>query len=251
MTTEAQPAVIPPTAEKNVEPVVLPAATAAIATTAATAPGPATSSAQPPPPHEPTSASHAGAPAVTPVASPSATVAPASAPAASAQPSGGPRPAEGATGDAGDAGEEEEEGEVFTLGLDRHGARLELGGGSLVVRLARLKAAASAGRIGETQYQAELKGLLRTVAEENKVAEVAGAAGRFGCDAGHALERTRTTSFSWRSLPPRTAAPARRPPAGGRARPSRRPGGQSLPPPSGPAGPEPRGSRRPMRARSL
>jgi hypothetical protein len=94
--------------------------------------------------------------------------------------------------------EDEDEEEGFTLGVDRHGAPLDLGGGSLVIRLSRLKAAAAAGRVSEGQYRAELKMLLRTVAQENAVVEAVGVAQRFGCDMGHPLERNRSTTSSWR-----------------------------------------------------
>ncbi len=98
--------------------------------------------------------------------------------------------------------DEEEEEEAFTLGVDRHGKPLDLGSGSLVSRLARLKAAAAAGRVGEAQYQAELKRALRAVAQANAAAEAIGGLTQFGCDGGHTLERARCTSLNWRCAAP-------------------------------------------------
>ena len=120
-----------------------------------------------------------------------------------APPPPGAEPPPGISASDDDASEAEEE---FTLGVDRSGAPLDFGGGSLVTRLARLKAAAAAGRVGEAQYQAELKKLLRVVAQENAVAVAAGGAQRFGCDEGHPLERNRSTSSSWRCAAPKPAA---------------------------------------------
>jgi hypothetical protein len=93
---------------------------------------------------------------------------------------------------------DDDEDEPFTLGIDRHGAPLDLGNGSLIARIARLKAAAAAGRVGGPQFDAELRRAVRAVAQANAAAEAVGGLSQFGCDGGHALERARCTSLNWR-----------------------------------------------------